>query len=473
MKHTLFLLLALLVSQLSAAAGPTYNIRDFGAVGDGQTIDSPAINRAIEVAAEQGGGVVYVPAGTYACYSIRLKSRIHLYLEMGATILAAAHTDSTGYDAPEENPHDKYQDFGHSHWKNSLIWGIDLEDVAITGQGLINGRGLTREESRRPGIGNKAISLKNCNRVVLRGFSMYFCGHFALLASGVNNLTIADLTIDTNRDGLDIDCCKNVKITGCTVNSPWDDAIVLKASYALGAFVNTENVTISDCIVSGYDRGTVYGGTFERDEPWAPDQAGNCGRIKIGTESSGGFKNIAITNCIFDRCRGLAIESVDGGALEDLVVSNITMRDIVNAPIFLRLGSRMRSPQGIPVGSISRVHISHVNVYNADSQYSCILSGVPGACIQDVSLTDIHIYYQGGYTAEDGLIVPPEREAVYPDPLMFGTIPAKGVYLRHVKDIFMDKIFFHYEKPDGRPLFVEDDAERITYLNIYEDGIKQ
>ena len=99
---------------------------------------------------------------------------------------------------------------------------------------------------------------------------------------------------------------KNVRITDCSVNSPWDDAIVLKASYALGYFRDTENVTITGCFVSGFDQGTALKATYERDEPQAPDHAYVCGRIKLGTESSGGFKNIAITNCIFDRCRGLA-----------------------------------------------------------------------------------------------------------------------------------------------------------------------
>ena len=233
---------------------------------------------------------------------------------------------------------------GHSHWKNSLIWGIGLENITISGPGLIYGKGLTREESRLPGVGNKAISLKECRNVTLKDLSMLHCGHFALLATGIDNLTILNLKVDTNRDGFDIDCCRNVRISQCTVNSPWDDAIVLKASYGLGRFQDTENVTISDCYVSGYDKGSVLDGTWQLDEPQAPDHGYRTGRIKLGTESSGGFRNIAITNCIFEHCRGLALETVDGGHLEDIVINNITMRNIVNAPIFLRLGARMRSP---------------------------------------------------------------------------------------------------------------------------------
>lgn len=449
-----------------------YDVTTYGAKGDGVTIDTKAINQAIDDAAQNGGGMVYFPAGNYASYSIHLQSHIHLYLEKGATLVAAFPTENDGYDAAEASISTKFQDFGHSHWQNSLIWGIDLEDITISGEGVIWGKGLTREESRVKGIGNKILSLKNCKNVDIKDITMLWGGHFCILASGVDNLNILNVTIDTNRDGIDIDCCKNVRISNCTVNSPWDDAIVLKASYALGYFRDTEDVTISDCFVSGFDRGTLYKGTFERLEPQAPDHAFTCGRIKLGTESSGGFKNIAITNCIFERCRGLAIESVDGGTLENLVVNNLTMRDIVNSPIFLRLGARQRSPEGTPLGVMRNIIISNISVYNADSRYSNIISGVPGACIENVSISNMNVYFQGGYTEEDGKIVPPEKEKSYPDPLMFGTIPAKGFYIRHAKDILLDNIRFFYEKPDGRELFVTDDVTDFEYRYIKVDGQK-
>lgn len=439
-----------------------YNVKDFGALGDGKSICSTAINRAIEQAAIEGGGTIYVQAGDYPCYSIRLKSHINLYLEQGATIVAAFPTATEGYDEAEPNEHDRYQDFGHSHWKNSLIWGIGLEDITISGPGRIYGKGLTREESRLPGVGNKAISLRECKNVTLKDFSMLHCGHFGLLATGVDNLTIFNVKVDTNRDGFDIDACRNVRITQCSVNSPWDDAIVLKASYALGYFRDTENVTISDCYVSGFDRGTILDGTYQRDEPQAPDHGFVTGRIKLGTESSGGFRNIAISNCIFERCRGLALETVDGGHLEDIVINNITMRDIVNAPLFLRLGTRMRSPEGTPIGSMKRIRISNINVFNADSRYASIISGVPGRLIEDVTLSQIHIYYQGGYEALPSNHVVPEQEKVYPEPWMFGTIPAKGLYVRHARGVRLNNVRFHYAKPDARPEIITEDAEVIT-----------
>ena len=210
---------------------PVFDVREYGAKGDGRSIDSPAINHAIEAAASAGGGTVVFPAGTYLCYSIRLKSKVALALGMGCTILAAdppSQNKTEGYDLAESNqPWEAYQDYGHNHWHNSLIWGESLEDLAIQGPGLIWGKGLSRGEGPGPvaeaaGVANKAIALKNCRNVLLRDFSILHGGHFGILATGVSNLTVDNLKIDTQRDGIDVDCCRNVRISNCTINSPWD-----------------------------------------------------------------------------------------------------------------------------------------------------------------------------------------------------------------------------------------------------------
>ena len=216
-------------TKTNSSARRTVDVKVFGATGDGKTIDSPAINKAIEAAAATGGGIVRFLPGSYLCYSIHLKSHIRLYLDPGAIIVAAdtsAAGSSGGYDAPEPNQWDKFQDFGHSHWHNSLIWGEDLENISIEGPGLIWGKGLSRgyrDAVLAPGIGNKSISLKNCRNVTLRDVSILHGGHFAILATGVDNLTIDNLRIDTNRDAIDVDCCRNVRVSNCSVNSPWDD----------------------------------------------------------------------------------------------------------------------------------------------------------------------------------------------------------------------------------------------------------
>src|SRR5580700_1768776 len=411
-----------------AGSNTVFDVRQYGAKGDGSNIDTPAINKAIEAASASGGGTVRFPAGTYACYSIRLKSNVALYLDQGSTILAASVPEGSrgGYDEPEpKQAWEAYQDYGHNHWHNSLIWGEGLQNIAILGPGLIWGKGLVRSGSEKdlPGKGNKSIALKNCHNVILRDFSILKGGWFGILATGVDNLTIDNLKIDTDRDGMDLDCCRNVRVSNCSVNSPWDDAICPKSSFAMGYARATENVTITNCYVTGiYKLGTLLDGTFQRFD--TSEKHNGNGRIKFGTESNGGFKNITVSNCVFEGCQGLALETVDGALLEDIAITNITMRDIVSAPIFLRLGSRMRGPAGVPVGSLRRVLISNVVCSNSEASLGSILSGIPGHPIEDIQLNDIHIQHRGGGTPEASAIHPPELENKYPEPNMFGAMPS-------------------------------------------------
>jgi polygalacturonase len=458
---------------LQGQTGPGHiNIKDFGAKGDGKTVDTKAINDAIDKAVEKGGGTVYFPAGTYLSYSIHLKSNIALYLDQGSVLLAADTSGGGKYDDAEPNEWgDKfaYQDYGHSHWHNSLIWGEDLENVSILGTGIINGAGLRRNASQRRPWGNKAIGLRLCRNVNLKDFTILNGGHFGILVTGVDNLTIDNLKMDTNRDGMDIDCCSNVRISNCTINSPWDDAICLKSSYALGYAKPTQNVTITNCQVSGYDLGTFYNGTYQRKE-WnrVPDREGPTGRIKFGTESKGGFKNITISNCVFDYCRGLALETVDGALLEDVTITNITMRDVTNSPLYLRLGARMRGPEGTEPGKLRRVTISNIRAYNADSHFASIISGIPGHPIEDVRLNDIRIYYRPMDSAKSKIpALVPENEKAYPEPAKMGIMPAYGFFIRHAKDIQLNNVEVSFMGDEVRPAFYIEDVEGIQL-----DGVK-
>ncbi len=482
----------------SKAQPVLFNVRDFGAKGDGKSLDSTAVNRAIEAASKTGGGTVFFPAGTYRSFSIRLKSNITLFFDQGSILLAAHPNDGDGkYDAPEPNPWDKYQDFGHTHWHNSLIWGENVENVSIVGPGLIWGKGLVRSGSQsrtkeqndalkdlktdtekapfgypnsrdtvETGWGNKAISLKLSRNVIIRDVSILHGGHFAILATGVDNLTIDNLKIDTNRDGIDIDACRHVRISNTTVNSPFDDGICLKSSYGLGFARATENVTITNCAVSGYDEGTLLNGTYKREyKGYSHDSP--TGRIKFGTESNGGFKNITISNCVFDYSRGLALETVDGGLLEDVTITNITMRDVVNSPIFIRLGNRARGPkESTTAGELRRVIISNIVAYNAEPKYASIISGIPERKIDDLRLSNIRIYYKGGGTKEQAALTPPENETAYPEPVMFGEIPAYGFFIRHVKSLTMTDVEMSYLKDDVRPAFVLNNVQGADFHRV-------
>ncbi len=479
----ILLLATALAGHAQQALPPVFNIRTYGAAGNAKTDDTRSINAAVEAAAKAGGGTVFFPAGVYLSYSIHLRSNISLYLDQGCTLLAADSAAGGRYDDPEPNKNDRFQDFGHSHWHNSLIWGENLENISIMGPGLIWGKGLSRgftsrEGWERRGIhagpyltdggANKAIALKLCRNVILKDFTVIYGGHFGILATGVDNLTIENLKMDTNRDGMDIDCCRQVRIANCTVNSPYDDAICLKSSYALGENRATSNVTITNCQVSGYDLGTYYNGTYQRKEfSQVPDQEGPTGRIKFGTESNGGFQNITISNCVFEFCRGLALETVDGALLEDVTITNITMRDIVNSPLFLRLGARMRAPEGTPAGALRRVMISNVVSWNNDAHFSALIAGLPGHEIEDVSLHDIRIYYRPIDSPATRIqVAVPEYEKTYPEPQKFGVMPAYGFFIRHVKNIDLGNIQISCTGKEARPVIMVEDVKGIDLSHI-------
>ncbi|MEJ1969153.1 MAG: glycosyl hydrolase family 28-related protein [Rhizomicrobium sp.] len=488
--------LALLpAARWAAGAKPldAYDVRQHGAAGNGAALDTAAIQRTIDAASAGGGGTVYFPPGRYLSFSVQLRSRVTLQFASGAVLVAADPKKHAGrYEAPEPNASDVYQDFGHNHWRNSLLWGDGVQDIAIVGPGLIDGAGLTsispnagwtvgigrnlppsaeldaRIADHEAGVkamdgqGNKAIALKNARNVTLRDFSILRGGHFAILLTGVDNIVIDGLTIDTNRDGIDLDVVRNAHLSNLSVNSPTDDAIVLKSSLALGVVRPTENVTITNCQVSGYDLGSLLDGTFRKTQLQNIEPHLTSGRIKLGTESNGGYRNIAISNCVFDCCNGLALESVDGGVLEDVTVSNLVMRDATAAPIFIRLGDRRRAPPGTPIAVVRRVSISDIDAVSLDRRYCAIVSGVPGGIVEDISLRGIRLLYPGGGAAGDPARAVPEAADGYPDPDMFGPMPAWGLYMRHVRGAVLRDIELHAMAADPRPPAAVSD---VTGLN--------
>ncbi len=447
----------------ATAANPAaYNVREFGAVGDGKTLDSPAINKAIEVCAQKGGGTVYVPPGTYLSGSIHLKSNIHLYLDAGATILGAPQ-EMNAYDPPEPFEGIAYQDGGHTYFHNSLIWGEDLVDVSITGRGMINGGGLTRQD--KPvgggsiGLGDKAIALKRCRSVLIRDITIFHGGHFAIIATGCHNMDIDNVTIDTNRDGINLDACTNVTVANSRINAPFDDALCPKSSFALGKPVITENITIANCQVSGFEEGTLLDGTMK------PSRVKN-GRIKFGTESNGGFRNIVISNVTFRECRGLALEMVHGAIKENISISNITMMEVDDYPIYITLGRRNRGPDSLTMGTVRNIFISNVIATGIDTMSGVHITGLPGFPVENVRLQNIWLFYKGGGTKEHADRVPPELDKGYPEPRRIGFTPAYGVFARHVKGLELSDIRLDFVNEDLRPPIVCIDVDGLEIDNF-------
>ncbi len=459
-----------------------FNIRSFGAMGDGTNLDSPAINQAIQAASAAGGGTVFVPAGTYLCGSIHLTNNIHLYLDAGSVILGAPQS-MNAYDPTEPWPGQAYQDGGHTYFHNSLIWGENLTNLSITGPGMINGGGLVRDDklldemcgfsrwsptNRTPiletnlppsRLGNKAIALKLCRNVLLRDITIFHGGHFAILVTGCDNLTVDNVTMDTDRDGIDIDCCRNSMVSNCRINSPRDDGLCPKSTFALGRNVITENLTIVNCQVSGFQEGTLLDGTM------IPTKGGT-GRIKFGTEANGGFRNVTIANCTFRSCHGLALEEVDGGLMENITINNITMMDVIACPIYLTTGERNRGPDVTVPSRMRNIFISNVIATGVDPRSGILITGIPGHPIEGVRLENIRLEFKGGGTKTQAEHPQPELGTGYPEPAQFGPLPAYGLFARHVRDLELANLTVGFERLDMRPPMFCMDVDGLEIDNF-------
>ena len=322
------------------------------------------------------------------------------------------------------------------------------------------------------GTGDKAIALKLCKNILIRDVTIFRGGHFAIIITGCDLGTIDNVTIDTNRDGIDIDCCKYITVSNTKVNTPSDDAIVLKASYALKRAVPCEHILITNCLVTGYKLGTFLDGTYQ-PEPvnWV------CGRIKLGTESNGGYRNITISNCTCMWSSGLAFEEVDQGAMENITVTNIAMEHVHHYPIYITTGCRNRGPKEVTQPSSARnIQISNVVATDCDSLCSIIVTGMKDEPVRNVWLSNIRLFFKGGGTKE--LVNKDYREqgTNYPEPKFAGWTPAYGLYARHVEGLHVNDVTFRYERPDYRPAIVLDDVRDATLNQIdapTESGIEQ
>jgi len=458
-----------------------FNVRSFGAVGDGTNLDSPAINQTIQAAGAAGGGTVFVPAGTYLSGSIHLTNNIQLCLGAGAVILGAPQA-MNAYDETEPWSDNPYQDGGHCYFHNSLIWGENLTNVSITGPGMINGGGLVRDDkllddmcgfsrwsptNRTPllgtkfqpcRLGNKAIALKLCRNVLLRDITIFHGGHFAILVTGCDNLTVDNVTMDTDRDGIDIDCCRNTTVSNCRINSPRDDGLCPKSSFALGRNVITENLTIVNCQVSGFQEGTLLDGTMK--------PARGTGRIKFGTEANGGFRNVTVANCTFRGCHGLALEEVDGGLMENISINNITMMDVVGYPIYLTTGERNRGPTVTGPSRMRNIFISNVMASNIDPTSGIQITGFRGHPIEGVRLENIRLLFKGGGTKAQAAVFPSELGTGYPEPGRLGVMPAYGLFARHVQDLELANVTVGFDELDLRPPIMCMDVDGLEIDNF-------
>jgi polygalacturonase len=437
MKHkavtiVIFLLSGVIEISAFGAAG-LYDVREYGAKADGKTLCTESIQKAIDQCARDGGGTVHLTGGAFLSGTIYIKSGVTLRIDPGSTLLGSADLKHYPPTVPA------FRSYTDNYTDKSLIYGEKLQRIAITGGGIIDGQGglFKGAYKQRPYL----IRFIECKDVIVKDVTitnspMWVQHYLACDDVRVDAITVRS-HVNANNDGLDIDSCHRVIISNCNIDSG-DDAIVLKSTSARPC----KNVVVNNCILRS-----------------------TCNALKLGTESNGGFENVVITGCsIYDtRLAGVALEIVDGGKLDRVVVSNITMNK-VGAPIFLRLGNRARPfKDGMDkpgIGSFRNVTISNIEAADAGPT-GCAISGLPDAAIENVTISNVRFSFEGGGTKDLAERLIPEKPADYPEYSMFGQLPAYGLYCRHIKGLKLLNIELRTVQPDQRKAIVFDDVQDV------------
>ena len=422
---------------ISSAISVPFNILDYGAIGDGTTLNTKSIQSAIDACAKSGGGTVYFPAGKYLSGTLFLKSHITLSLDAGAVLMGSKNLGDYPVTVSKVRSYtDEYTD-------KSLVYGEGLEHITISGQGMMDGNGASFKGPYK--VRPFMIRIINCKNVLIKDVTIINSPMWVQHFLACENVNIDGITVNSrvndNNDGIDIDGCKNVRISNCDIISG-DDAIVLKSTLDKPC----DNVTITNCVLSSI-----------------------CNAFKLGTETNGGFQNITLSNCtIYDTpLAGITLQLVDGGTLNRVLVSNVTMNNVGTA-IFIRLGNRARpytKKMAKPgMGKMSDIIISNVQAKNVGN-IGCSITGLPDYPAENITLENIRLTFQGGGNGELVKREVPEVPDVYPEYTMFGKLPAYGFYCRHAKNLTFNDVELDFIEPDGRPAIVFDD---ITGLDLYK-----
>lgn len=444
---------------------PFFDPLSFGAVGNGKTLDSNAINAAITACNQAGGGIVYLRPGTYRCGTVVLKSNVALYLEAGATILGS--TDIRDY-TPQPGP-DPNGDAGQNH----LIFARDAENVSLIGAGRIDGQGTAFwvPSGRKPPAAqdlwkdvatydwkpvkrpSPMIELVGCRNLHIRGLRIQNSAGWTVRLINccdvvVHGVAVKNPIYGPNADGLDISNSQNVFVSDCLLEVA-DDVICLKSENPYGTKVPlTQNIVITNCVLRGC-----------------------CNGLKIGTMTQGGFENITFSNSVIYNndvrlneriIAGIALEMVDGGWVEGVNITGIRMQR-ARTPIFIRRGNRTPRPDGTP-GTLRGVMIEGIHATGAILTSS--ITGLHGFPVEDVTLSNIRIDTEERGSPQWASMEVPEQAAMYPEARMFGRLPAFGFYTRHVRGLYMRDVVLGAVAGEARPAIVCDDAHQVEIAGL-------
>ncbi len=454
-----------------------YNVKEFGAVADGKTLCSQAVQKAIDCAYENGGGTIVFQAGRYALSTVFLKSNVHIFLEDGVDILGSLHFYD--YAQQEKIDYPVYQDASHTYYHLSMFVGLDCENISITGKGKIDMRSVWDEDGVRGEAikhrGPKCIALKECKNVEISGLEIVNVTDLAVYFAGCENVDVFGLKMRVYIDGISPDNSKNVRIHDCDVETG-DDGIVFKSSYTLNRLDICKDIQVWNCNIKS-----------------------RCNAIKFGTETNGGFENILIENIkIKDtRITGISIESVDGAIIDGITIRNVEMKN-VNAPIFVHVGKRMRGPAGREVGKIKNISLENITAEGPYEEYEIMpwnyfsykegdtkqnpkifgiaesfdgtietddwqmtsnICGLKESPLENITLRNIHLKLDGGVKEYNRIV--PEDAQDYPEVYVYGRIlPAKGIFFRHIDGLTLENVMVETYREDIREDFVFENVRR-------------
>jgi polygalacturonase len=426
------------------------DVRSFGATGNGSTSDTTAIQSAVDEASRQGA-VLNFPRGRYLSGTVNLRSHVSIHIANGAALVASPDDSQFSPLVPDYG--DTVDQVETANASFALLGGADLSNLTIAGPGTID---MNRAARYGEGsYGPKGIGLRECSHVTIDSLTMRNAPNRNIELMGCEQVTITGVRIvNGSVDGIDPDGCKDVRISGCSVDT-YDDAIVIKSSLALGRRVDSSNITVEHCHVQSSTNG-----------------------LKIGTETEGNVTGVRFANCvvtnrpspgiplILAEHGGVAIESADGGHVSDVRVSNVAIHGVAG-PLFVRLQNR-GTGEAVPTpGSVSDVVISDVRA--TDASITSSITGLPGYPVRNVTLSNVALSYSGAVRVAPGLSVP-ELPAFYPNVAMFGTLPAGGLYVRHVQDLTLARVSLRQPPKDPRAGLIIDDGQSVRLDDLEMSG---
>ena len=459
-----------------------YWVKDFGAVADGVTLDTVAVQKAVDTCSANGGGIVYFDKGRYVLSTIFLKDNVRIVFEDGTVILGSLNFYD--YAQQEEIDYPIYQDASHTYFHLSMFVGIGVNNISITGKALIDMRSVWDEDGVRGAAikhrGPKCIALKNCNNVQIKDLEINNVTDLAIYFAGCNKVDISGIKMRVYIDGISPDNSKDVTIQNCDIETG-DDGIVFKSSYTLNKIDICKNIHVRNCKIKS-----------------------RCNAVKFGTETNGGFEDILMENIQIRETRitGISIESVDGAIIDGITLKNIDMFN-VNAPIFIHIGRRMRGPKGRELGKIRNITLENITAQGPYEPYEVIawnyfsckdgdtyqepwnfgiaesfndgddnmtkdsawqmtsnICGLPESPLENITLRNITLKLDGGVKACKRE-VPEEPICDYPEVFVYGRIlPAKGIYFRYINGLTLENCRAETYRDDCREQFVFDSVKK-------------